>query len=217
MTEKSIDNKGQQKITTGQHKITGDTIQTEQDPKSWEQLYNELRYDTGQIKHISKELRDTSTVYNTSISKNIKSLAGVVDSLDKASFMLHRLPEKVKEYLKAMIPEISREIKTVMLEDLDKSTKVCYENLNKLDQKISIVTGKVNDVEYERVKKLFITMVSVVIISIVTAAGATYFMLIKFPTQMTIRHDGDVHVENSNVSVWGHKNLKVFDKRNEKK
>jgi uncharacterized membrane-anchored protein len=82
-------------------------------------------------------------------------------------------------------------------------TQASNEKILSLNSSIQSISSDIESFQENKFKKAFITLGLMILISASTAAGASYFMLSKFPQTVRIDHTGVINVEQGRVFVEG--------------
>ena len=154
--------------------------------------------------------------------------------LNEENFVLRKLPDKVKESLRSIVPDIAKEIDNIhkdILNNFNENIRTCNDNLYKLSdnsikqiEKTAVTAEssmdrlilKSKELSGNRLKKTFINMATIVVISTLISLASSYFMIQKLPTKVIINEaSGDVHIEKSDVGIWS-RDYKLKEQYNNK-
>ena len=174
------------------------------------------------VKDIEKLAGDTKE-FNNLISESVKSLHG-------QTYILRKLPEKMQEGLRAIVPEVGKEIQTIhtdLLTTFNDNIKICHDNLKLLSDEAQKFITKQQDLanvameqlveKSTRISKLciqktWITMLVVTVVSAIVSAAGCYFTLASMPSpyDVTINDAKNIYIDKSPVAIWGDKGLNIY-------
>ena len=187
-----------------------------------------------QIADVMKVLEGKSNDWDDKTAEHIKQLQAVTVQLNEENFVLRKLPDKVKESLRSIVPDIAKEIDNIhkdILNNFNGNIKTCNDNLHKLSdnsikqiEKTAVIAEssmdrlilKSQELSGNRLKKTFIDIVTIVAISTLISLASSYFTIQKLPTKVIINEaSGDVHIEKSDVGIWS-RDYKIKEQHNYK-
>jgi hypothetical protein len=174
------------------------------------------------VKDMEKLAGDTKE-FNNLISESVKSLHG-------QTYILRKLPEKMQEGLRAIVPEVGKEIQTIhtdLLTTFNDNIKICHDNLKLLSDEAQKFITKQQDLanvameqlveKSTRISKLciqktWITMLVVTVVSAIVSAAGCYFTLASMPSpyDVTINDAKNIYIDKSPVAIWGDKGLNIY-------
>ena len=171
-----------------------------------------VKYEEQNLSMITKELKSQT-----------KDLAKQIQTMQDNNLILWKLPDNLSEALKATTPDIASELqKRIFQSNIDKiqKTNEAIDNmmqqfdkkiaasLVEADRQISQSLAKVNRLtnnmaEYEAgsFKKKLIICAAAFAMLVASCCISSYIVYKKFPGRIQMRHDGPMHVENSNVML----------------
>jgi hypothetical protein len=88
------------------------------------------------------------------------------------------------------------------IEDQNNSIKDSAFRLKQIKDEIVQIDG-------QRIKRYFLGFGITILISVLASLGASYVMMVKFPQHVQISTPNNVKVDNSEVSLWGSKNVNI--------
>lgn len=144
--------------------------------------------------------------------------------------ILRKLPEKLRDNIKEIVPGIGREIQIVhtdLLTTFNDNIKICHDNLNLLSDEAQKFITKQQDLanaameqlveKSTRISKLciqktWITMLVVTVVSTIVSAAGCYFTLASMPSpyDVTIDEAKNIYIDKSPVNIWGDKGLNIY-------
>jgi hypothetical protein len=154
----------------------------------------------------------------------------VVQDLHGETFILRKLPERMQEKLRAIVPEIGKEIQTIhtdLLIGFNDNIKICQNNLKSLSEEakkfISTQSDQANksmDQLLEKsqqlskfcIRKTWMTMLVVAIVSTIVSVAGCYFTLAQMPSPYNVTIDAakNIYIDKSPVTIWGEKGLDIY-------
>ena len=171
-----------------------------------------VKYEEQNLSMITKELKSQT-----------KDLAKQIQTMQDNNLILWKLPDNLSEALKATTPDIASELqKRIFQSNIDKiqKTNEAIDNMMQqfdkkiaasfveADRQISQSLAKVkrltnNMAEYESgsFKKKLIICAAAFAMLVASCCISSYIVYKKFPGRIQMRHDGPMHVENSNVML----------------
>lgn len=168
------------------------------------------------------------------LKEAVQGLKTQIQDLHTEVFVLRKLPEKIQESLKNIVPAIAKEIDNIhkdILNNFNENIRTCNDNLYKLSdnsikqiEKTAVTAEstmdrlilKSKELSGNHLKKTFINIMIIVIISTLISLASSYFMIQKVPTKVIINEaSGDVHIEKSDVGIWS-RDYKLKEQYNHK-
>ena len=161
------------------------------------------------------------------VTETIKKLMALTKSLEKENVSLHSLPRKIETKLQDLVPDIAKQLHALnqqVLENQNKEfneTAVRFKQLQEAyykKQSVSLddatfrlkqLKEKIEKIDSQRIKRYFLGLSFVVLISISASLGATYTMIKMFPQRVQIESPNNVQVQESEVSLWRSNNVNV--------
>ncbi len=174
------------------------------------------------VRDMEKLTEDTKKLKNQ-LSENTQELHGEI-------LILRKLPEKMQEGLRAIVPEVGKEIQTIhtdLLTTFNDNIKICHDNLKLLSDEAQKFITKQQDLanaameqlveKSTRISKLciqktWITMLVVTVVSAIISAAGCYFTLASMPSpyDVTIDQAKNIYIDKSPVAIWGDKGLNIY-------
>ena len=174
------------------------------------------------VRDMEKLTEDTKKLKNQ-LSENTQELHGEI-------LILRKLPEKMQEGLRAIVPEIGKEIQTIhtdLLTTFNNNIKICHDNLQLLSdeaQKFITKQKELANVAMDQlvekstrisklcIQKTWITMLVVTIVSTIVSAAGCYFTLASMPSpyDVTIDQAKNIYIDKSPVAIWGERGLNIY-------
>ena len=178
-----------------------------------DEIPQETVYQLRQIDSALKDWQKALSSFNEKIVQQTDILKIEVERLKTESYVLNKLPDKVAEHLKAIIPAISQEIKVTLLQDLDKAIHICYENLKKLEGKAELALAKIEQIDEQRFKKSLKQALITVALAVSLSMASTFLLVRYYPHFITLNTDKEIKVDNSEVTIWGKGNtVKIMER-----
>ncbi len=161
--------------------------------------------------------------FNNQGSKATQDLHGEI-------LILRKLPDKIRDNIKEIVPEIGKEIQAIhtdLLTAFNDNIQICHDNLKLLSDEAQKFISKQSDqtkaamdqlLEKSNrlsklcIKKTWITMLVVTIISIIVSVAGCYFTLASLPSpyDVTIDEAKNIYIDKSPVNIWGDKGLNIY-------
>lgn len=209
--------------------------------KAINSVVHTLHKDADNARHLKRQIEDVMKVleiksndWDDKTAEHIKQLQAVTVQLNEENFVLRKLPDKVKESLRAIVPDIAKEIDNIhkdILNNFNENIKICNDNLHTLSgnsltqiEKTAVTAEssmdrlilKAKELSGNHLKKTFTNIVTIVVISTLISIASSYLIVTKLPTKVTIHQtSGDVHIEKSDVGIWS-RDYKITEKYNYK-
>ena len=119
---------------------------------------------------------------------------GVSEIIPSIADELHKLNQHQAKELKQALNK--------SIEDQNNSIKDSAFRLKQIKDEIVQIDG-------QRIKGYFLGFGITILISVLASLGASYVMMVKFPKHVQISTPNNVKVDNSEVSLWGSKNVSI--------
>lgn len=175
--------------------------------KEWAELISELANKKQELEHVKKQLENIADNWDNKISDYAEQLAIELSKLNSVNATLSKLPKNISESIRQLIPAISHELHSTMFEGLRASIKTCDDSLTQLASRAESIINSAENIKQNSFKKTAITITAMLLISIITASVSSYIVLRNFPNFVNINHNGSIHIEQSDVAVWGRHEL----------
>ena len=198
-----------------------------QDFKKQEELNDNLKTLMEDMEMLFKTVEVKREEVAGGVTETIKKLMALTKSLEKENVSLHSLPRKIETKLQELVPDIAKQLHALnqqVLENQNKEfneTAVRFKQLQEAyykKQSISLddatfrlkqLKEKIEKIDSQRIKRYFLGLSFVVLISISASLGATYTMIKMFPQRVQIESPNNVQVQESEVSLWRSNNVNV--------
>lgn len=180
------------------------------------------RYVKRQIEDVIKVLETESDGWADKTKQHEKQLKDSITRLNEENFVLRKLPDKVKEGIKEVVPEIARELDRLhreILTTFNENVKVCNDNLNKLSENslkfikqnkdasnsaMDELIIKSRELSSNYIKKFFANAVLIMVIATMVSLGTSYYIVQKMPSKVMINEaSGQMHIQKSDINIWG--------------
>ena len=203
-------------MTKENNKENNKDAKTIQDNTHQLSTQEEVLYNTTELGRILNDLESVEQ----KIQKNAND---AIEELKAENLILRKLPVRLEEKLHEIIPDIAEALQKQVFESnfdkIKKTNKAIDDMMQQFDKKIaaSLVEAdrqisqslaKVkrltnNMVEYEAgsFKKKLIICAAAFAMLVASCCISSYIVYKKFPGRIQMRHDGPMHVENSNVML----------------
>jgi len=193
-----------------------------------------IREDVLEIKRnlidVTRVVEEKSNSWGNNVEAHVTKLENVAQKLNEENFMLRKLPEKMQEGLRAIVPEVGKEIQTIhtdLLTAFNDNIKICHDNLKLLaDEAQKFITKqqelattamdqlveKSTRISKLCIQKTWITMLVVTVVSAIISAAGCYFTLASMPSpyDVTIDQAKNIYIDKSPVAIWGDKGLNIY-------
>lgn len=141
--------------------------------------------------------------------------------LKKISSVLCLVPEKIKEEITNLVPEIAN----ILHKKQQESLSANYEDICKKHSDYLVMVDRAHEQRAGKAKALYdelfkqtqthhkrkiINMCMMFLVSIILAGMTSFIVLKYYPHHVNINNtDGALHIEKSTLHVWGGKNLTI--------
>ncbi len=175
-------------------------------PKEIEVLVDDLKYTNERVNYLIEELNNLSKSFDSTVEKDYKGLENTVAQLNKVGMVLHKIPDELSKQLSKSAPLVASEVINLLNQNLtsefERNIHICYEKLNQFSQTIDSLTSEMRRLQENRFKKGMLNLFIIILISTLSSAAITYYVIKKFPQNIRIDHTGNINVEHSQVEVW---------------
>ena len=198
-----------------------------QDFKKQEELNDNLKTLMEDMEMLFKTVEVKREEVAGGVTETIKKLMALTKSLEKENVSLHSLPRKIETKLQDLVPDIAKQLHALnqqVLENQNKEfneTAVRFKQLQEAyykKQSVSLddatfrlkqLKEKIEKIDSQCIKRYFLGLSFVVLISISASLGATYTMIKMFPQRVQIESPNNVQVQESEVSLCRSNNVNV--------
>lgn len=184
--------------------------------QSAKELHISLEKTKNEIELLARSIDLKRIEFTEVTSKQLGALDTRIKSLEKETVLLHELPKKLSTQIEEIIPHIAielnklnqNEIKNLItvhansVEEQNKAVKDAAARLNQIKEEIEKIDGK-------RIKRYFLGLVVIVMISVLASLGATYVMIKMFPQHIQIQSPNNIAIQKSDVSLWSSNNVHI--------
>ena len=195
--------------------------------KSTEELNISLNKTKNEVELLSKSLDLKRIEFIEATTKQLEALDNRIKSIEKETVLLHSLPKKLSAQINEIVPDIATEINKLNQNILGNQNKEFNETAVRFKQlqeayykkqsislddatlRLSQLKEKIEKIDSQRIKRYFLGLSFVVLISISASLGATYTMIKMFPQHVQIESPNNVQVQESEVSLWRSNNVNV--------
>lgn len=195
--------------------------------KSTEELNISLNKTKNEVELLSKSLDLKRIEFIEATTKQLEAMDNSIKSIEKETVLLHSLPKKLSAQINEIVPDIATEINKLNQNILGNQNKEFNETAARFKQlqeayyrkqsvslddatlRLSQLKEKIEKIDSQRIKRYFLGLSVVVLISISASLGATYTMIKMFPQRVQIESPNNVQVQESEVSLWSSKNVNV--------
>lgn len=153
------------------------------------------------------------------VTAQLSKLDETIASLKKETVLINTTPQKLTNQLAQIIPDIAVELNKLSLKQIKEFKLAQKQNIEEHNKAIIDAASKLKQVKEEiykidsmRVKRYFINLGSVMIISVFASLWASYVLMKEFPNKVYIESPEQVAVQNSDVSLWYSKSVKTSGK-----
>jgi len=154
--------------------------------------------------------------FTEEVSKQINELDARIKALEKETVLLHTLPKKLSTQLGEVIPSIAAELnrlnqdevgvlKNILKSNVEEQNNVIKDSVLRLKQ----WKEELENIDGKSIKRYCLGFGIGLFVSVLASLGATYIMLKQFPQKIQIESPENVTVQNSDVGLWGSKNLQI--------
>ena len=150
------------------------------------------------------------------VSAEIDQLKSLTKSLKQESVSLQSLPKKLAIVVQELLPDIARQLDIVNEKKYQDYVKNTNEHTQEYNRSVKEIASEFKHLKLEfdrfdqkRMKRYFLCLGIVVIISVLAALGATYAMIKQFPQRVNIQSPTNIIVKESEVSLWSSKNVNI--------
>lgn len=198
-----------------------------QDFKKQEELNDNLKTLMEDMEMLFKTVEVKREEVSGGVTETIKKLMALTKSLEKENVSLHSLPRKIETKLQELVPDIAKQLHALNQQVLENQNKEFNETAARFKQlqeayyrkqsvslddatlRLSQLKEKIEKIDSQRIKRYFLGLSVVVLISISASLGATYTMIKMFPQRVQIESPNNVQVQESEVSLWRSNNVNV--------
>lgn len=198
-----------------------------QDFKKQEELNDNLKTLMEDMEMLFKTVEVKREEVAGGVTETIKKLMALTKSLEKENVSLHSLPRKIETKLQELVPDIAKQLHALNQQVLENQNKEFNETAVRFKQlqeayykkqsislddatlRLSKLKEKIEKIDSQRIKRYFLGLSVVVLISISASLGATYTMIKMFPQRVQIESPNNVQVQESEVSLWRSNNVNV--------
>ncbi len=192
-----------------------------------EKLNNELNQLLEETRMLLKTVEVKQDDVSEGVIKKITELGSLTQSLKKENVSLQSLPKKIAIKVQEIVPSIADQLHKLNQTVLENQNMVFNdtvvrfkqlqeESLKKQNTAINDAASRLNQIKEEvekidsqRIKRYFLGLGVVVLVSVSASLGATYAMIKTFPQRVQIESPNNVTVQDSEVSLWSSKNVNV--------
>ena len=183
-----------------------------------EKLSNELNQLLEETRMLLKTVEVKQDDVSEGVIKKITELGSITQSLKKENVSLQSLPKKIAIKVQEMVPSIAdqlHKLNQTVLENQNmvfNDTVVRFKQLqeesfkkqnaaiNNAASRLNQIKEEVEKIDSQRIKRYFLGLGVVVLISVSASLGATYAMIKAFPQRVQIESPNNVTVQDSEVS-----------------
>lgn len=198
-----------------------------QDFKKQEELNDNLKTLMEDMEMLFKTVEVKREEVAGGVTETIKKLMALTKSLEKENVSLHSLPRKIETKLQELVPDIAKQLHALNQQVLENQNKEFNETAVRFKQlqeayykkqsislddatlRLSQLKEKIEKIDSQRIKRYFLGLSVVVLISISASLGSTYTMIKMFPQRVQIESPNNVQVQESEVSLWRSNNVNV--------
>jgi hypothetical protein len=195
--------------------------------KSTEELNISLNKTKNEVELLSKSLDLKRIEFIEATTKQLEALDNKIKSIEKETVLLHSLPKKLSAQINEIVPDIATEINKLNQSILGNQNKEFNESAVRFKQlqeayykkqsvslddatlRLSQLKEKIEKIDSQRIKRYFLGLSVVMLISVSASLGATYKMIKMFPQRVQIESPNNVIVQESEVGLWSSKNVNV--------
>lgn len=167
------------------------------------------------IKTVDNKREEVISTTEASLKKFNKS----IKDLAEENVLLQRLPKKIDSQLAETIPDIAVELDRISAQQVQELKKAHKQSIEEHNNAIVDAALKLEQIKEEickidgmRIKRYFMNLGSVMIISVLASLGVSYALIEHFPNKVSIDYPNNVTIQNSEVSMWSSKNVKTSGK-----
>lgn len=179
-----------------------------------------------EISNLIKELEVlTNTIevkrieFTEEVTAQLAKLDESIASLKKETSLMNTTPQKLTNKLTQIIPDIAVELNKLSLKQIQEFKLAQEQSVEEHNKAIIDAALKLKEIKEEiwridgmRIKRYFLGLGAIVLISVLVSFGASYLMVQKFPHNVNIESPGKVEVQNSEVSLWHSKSVSTSGK-----
>jgi DNA repair exonuclease SbcCD ATPase subunit len=180
----------------------------------------ELNQELEKLLHDTKMLLKTVEVKREEVYEGatgaIEKLNSTIKLMEQENVSLQSLPKKLSTQLSEIIPSIADELHKLnqhqgkeLKQALNKSIEDQNNSIKDSAFRLKQIKDEIVQIDGQRIKRYFFGFGITILISVLASLGASYVMMVKFPKHVQISTPNNVKVDNSEVSLWGLKNVSI--------
>ena len=184
--------------------------------KSTEELNVSLNKTKNEIELLSRSLDLKRIEFTEATTQQLEALDDRIRSIEKETVLLHSLPNKLSAQITEIVPNIATQINKLNQNEVQ-NLKAAHENcveeqseaVNDTVLRLNQLKEKIEKIDSRRIKRYFLSLGVVVLISVIASLGATYVMIKMFPQRVHIESPNSITVQGSEVSLWSSQNVNI--------
>jgi hypothetical protein len=184
--------------------------------QSTEELNISLNKTKNEVELLARSLDLKRVEFTEATTQQLEALDAGIKSIEKETLLLHSLPKKLSTQIIELIPHIAIELNKLNQNEI-KNLKIAHANSIEEQNKavesaafrLNQIKEEIEKIDSQRIKRYFLGLGVVVLISISASLGATYTMIRMFPQYVNIQSPNNITVQESEVSLWSSKNVNI--------
>ena len=177
-------------------------------------------------KELEKLIEDTMMLLKTvevkreeiseGVTAEIEQLTSLTKSLKQENVSLQSLPKKLAVKVQELLPDIATQLDRInekkyqdYIKNINAATQEYNCSVKEIVSEFKYLKQSFDRSDQSRIKRYFLGLGIVVIISVLASLGASYVLIDRFPHYVQVQSPENVTVQNSEVSLWGSKNVNV--------
>lgn len=170
-------------------------------PKQKDSQANAVSSENDEEEIILKEAKAIFSDMKKQENKVVLRLENILKEFSSAT------SDKFVKFSKQLRQDVSDQFSESMLDEIKNNVNILETQIDQLQESIDYATKKVSKLRIDSLKTVIMRWLGIILISSLCASVSSYFMMRYFPQRVSLSNNKEINISNSEVSIWGGKNI----------